>query len=281
MGMYLMRQIGTRGVYGNAILPDFMVFLNYKELPWTWYGFDNAAYAIFMALAVPGLLALVFGWLAFRSRVSGVYLSIITQALTYALLLAFFRNDMGFGGNNGMTDFKDMFGIPLQADSTRSGLLLATAVFLSLQLLIARYVVTSRFGKVLIAVRDTEARTRFLGYRPENYKLFVFVLSAVMAGIGGALYVPQVGIINPGEFSPANSIEAVIWVAVGGRGTLVGAILGAVMVNLGKTFFTGVLPELWLFALGAMFILVTLLIPNGVLGVFKRRAKAPAPEAAP
>jgi urea transport system permease protein len=270
MGMYLMRQIGTRGVYGNAILPDFMVFLNYKELPWYWYGFDNPVFAIAMALIVPALVALVFGYLAFRSRVSGVYLSIITQALTYAMLLAFFRNDMGFGGNNGMTDFKDMFGLPLQADATRAGLLVATAVMLCACLLVARYVVTSRFGKVLIAVRDTEARTRFLGYRPESYKLFVFVLSAIMAGIGGVLYVPQVGIINPGEFAPAGSIEAVIWVAVGGRGTLVGAILGAVLVNAGKTFFTGAFPEVWLFALGFLFILVTLLLPKGVLGLLQR-----------
>jgi urea transport system permease protein len=281
MGMYLMRQIGTRGTYGNAILPDFMVFLNWKQLPWYWFGSDHALFAVVMALLVPGLLALVFGWLAFRSRVSGVYLSIITQALTYALLLAFFRNDMGFGGNNGLTDFKEMFGFPLQAQSTRAGLLVATASLLCLQLLIARKVVTSRFGKVLIAVRDTESRTRFLGYRPERYKLFVFVLSAVMAGAGGALYVPQVGIINPSEFSPANSIEAVIWVAVGGRGTLVGAILGAVLVNAGKTFFTGVLPAVWLFALGAMFILVTLLLPRGILGALQSRRTKRAPIVAP
>ncbi len=284
MGMYLMRQIGPRGVYGNAILPDFMVFLNYKALPWYWLGFDNAIYAMLMAVVVPGVIALVFGWLAFRSRVSGVYLSIITQALTYALLLAFFRNDMGLGGNNGLTDFKDMFGLPLQADATRCGLLVASAVILCLQLLMTRYLVTSRFGKVLIAVRDTESRTRFLGYRPEHYKLFVFVLSAIMAGIGGALYVPQVGIINPGEFSPANSIEAVIWVAVGGRGTLAGAVLGAILVNVGKTFFTAALPELWLFALGALFILVTLLLPGGILGLLSRGRKAkpitPAPEPA-
>ncbi len=281
MGMHLMRQIGTRGVYGNAVLPDFMVFLNWKELPWYWHGFDNPFFAIVMALAVPGLLAFVFGWFAFRSRVSGVYLSIITQALTYALLLAFFRNDMGFGGNNGLTDFKDMFGYPLQSDAVRRALLVASALFLAVALLVARYLVTSRFGKVLIAVRDTESRTRFLGYRPERYKLFVFVVSAVMAGIGGALYVPQVGIINPGEFAPANSIEAVIWVAVGGRGTLVGAILGAVLVNAGKTFFTGALPELWLFALGALFIVVTLLLPKGILGLFARRGPRPLPAPAP
>jgi urea transport system permease protein len=276
MGMYLMRQIGTRGVYGNPNLPDFMVFLGWKELPWYWVGFDWFGFAMLMAVLVPGLLALGFGWLAFRSRVTGVYLSIITQALTYALLLAFFRNDMGFGGNNGMTDFKDILGFSVQADSTRSALLVISAIFLCAQFLVARFVVDSRFGKVLIAVRDTESRTRFLGYRPESYKLVVWVLSAVMAGIGGALYVPQVGIINPSEFAPANSIEAVIWVAVGGRGTLTGAILGAVIVNFGKTWFTGVLPNYWLYALGGLFIFVTLFLPKGVMGLFAGRAKKPA-----
>ena len=275
MGMYLMRQIGTRGVYGNPNLPDFMVFLGWKELPWYWHGFDWFGFAMLMAVLVPGLLAMGFGWLAFRSRVTGVYLSIITQALTYALLLAFFRNDMGFGGNNGMTDFKDILGFSVQADSTRSALLVVSAIFLCAQFLVARFVVASRFGKVLIAVRDTESRTRFLGYRPESYKLAVWVLSAVMAGIGGALYVPQVGIINPGEFAPANSIEAVIWVAVGGRGTLTGAILGAVVVNFGKTWFTGVLPNYWLYALGGLFIFVTLFLPKGIMGLFVARAKKP------
>jgi urea transport system permease protein len=234
-----------------------------------------------MVVLVPGILALVFGWLAFRSRVTGVYLSIITQALTYALLLAFFRNDMGFGGNNGMTDFKTIVGFDVQAETTRCALLVITAAFLCVQFLVARYIVGSRFGKVLIAVRDAEARTRFLGYRPESYKLVVWVLSAVMAGIGGALYVPQVGIINPSEFSPANSIEAVIWVAVGGRGTLCGAILGAVLVNLGKTYFTGALPELWLFALGALFIFVTLFLPRGVMGLVVRRRPTDLPEPTP
>src|SRR5271166_2076745 len=231
MGMYLMRQIGARGVYANPILPDFMVFLNWKYLPWYWHGFEFLPFALVMAMLVPGVLAFVFGFLAFRSRVTGVYLSIITQALTFALMLAFFRNDMGFGGNNGLTDFKDILGFNVQADATRCFLLVLSAVVLSLMFLLSRYVVTCRFGKVLIAVRDAESRTRFLGYRPERYKLLVFVLSAVMAGIGGALYVPQVGIINPSEFAPANSIEAVIWVAVGGRGTLVGAALGAFTVN--------------------------------------------------
>jgi urea transport system permease protein len=279
MGMYLMRQIGTRGVYGNPNLPDFMVFLGWKQLPWYWYGFDWFGFAILMAILVPAVLAGIFGWLAFRSRVTGVYLSIITQALTYALLLAFFRNDMGFGGNNGLTDFKDILGFNVQSDLTRSALLVLSALLLCAQFLLARFVVDSRFGKILIAVRDTESRTRFLGYRPESYKLVVWVLSAIMAGIGGALYVPQVGIINPSEFAPGNSIEAVIWVAVGGRGTLVGPIIGAILVNFGKTWFTGALPEIWLYALGAMFIFVTLFLPRGVMGLFRARGpKEPEPE---
>ncbi|HVC62580.1 MAG TPA: urea ABC transporter permease subunit UrtC [Acetobacteraceae bacterium] len=281
MGMYLMRQIGARGVYGNPVLPDFMVFLGWNHLPWYWYGFDWFGFAMLMVVLVPGVLALVFGYLAFRSRVTGVYLSIMTQALTYALLLAFFRNDMGFGGNNGLTDFKDILGFPVQAETTRCGLMLLSALFVCAQYLLARFVVTSRFGKVLIAVRDTESRTRFLGYRPESYKLAVFVLSAMMAGIGGALYVPQIGIINPSEFAPSNSIEAVIWVAIGGRGTLAGAILGAVLVNLGKTWLTSALPEIWLFALGALFIFVTLFLPRGLMGVFAPRVRVvpEAPEA--
>jgi urea transport system permease protein len=279
IGMNLMRAIGARGVYANANLPDFMVFLNWKTLPWYWYGFDNLGFALLMAMAVPAVLALVFGYLAFRSRVSGVYLSIITQALTYALLLAFFRNDMGFGGNNGLTDFKDIAGIPLTANGTRAGLLVLTSVVLCLLFLLARAIVGSRFGRVLIAVRDAESRTRFLGYRPEHYKLAVFVLSAIMAGIGGALYVPQVGIINPSEFAPANSIEAVIWVAVGGRGTLSGAILGAVLVNLAKTYFTGALPDVWLYALGGLFVAVTLFLPRGILGALLWRTERVAPAA--
>src|SRR4051812_34632798 len=269
MGMYLMRQIGTRGVYGNPVLPDFMVFLNYKELPWYWYGFDMFWFAAAMVLIAPGILAYVFGWLTFRSRVSGVYLSIITQAMTYALLLAFFRNDFGFGGNNGLTDFKDILGFNIQSDGTRAALFALSCLSLVLAFLMCRAIVTSKLGKVLIAVRDAESRTRFLGYRVESYKLFVFTLSACMAGVAGALYVPQVGIINPSEFAPGNSIEAVIWVAVGGRGTLVGAALGAVVVNYAKTFFTsGMLAPYWLFMLGAMFILVTLLLPKGIVGTF-------------
>ena len=281
MGMYLMRQIGTRGVYANPILPDFMVFLNWKELPMTWWGFNSFSYAMMMVLLVPGILAFCFGWFAFRSRVTGVYLSIITQAMTYALLLAFFRNDMGFGGNNGLTDFKDILGFNVQADGTRAALFSISAIALGVGYLIARAVVISKFGKVLIAIRDAESRTRFIGYRVETYKVLVFTLSAMMAGVAGALYVPQVGIINPSEFSPANSIEAVIWVAVGGRGTLVGAALGAVLVNFAKTWFTGALPELWLFALGLLFILVTIFLPKGILGtagelLTRLRGKPPA-----
>jgi urea transport system permease protein len=279
MGMYLMRQIGSRGVYGHPVLPDFMVFLNWKELPWYWYGFDQFWFAALMVVLVPGLLAFAFGWFAFRSRVTGVYLSIITQAMTFALLLAFFRNDMGFGGNNGLTDFKDILGLDVQADTTRVGLFAASAIAVAGAFIGARMIVTSKLGKILVAVRDAESRTRFLGYRVEHYKLFVWTLSAVIAGIAGALYVPQVGIINPSEFSPANSIEAVIWVAVGGRGTLIGAVLGGVLVNGAKTVFTGILPEVWLFALGALFIAVTLFLPKGILGVIdkliqKRRERA-------
>jgi urea transport system permease protein len=275
MGMYLMRQIGTRGVYADPVLPDFMVFLNYKELPYTWWGFNHFPYAMLMVVLVPGVLAFAFGWLAFRSRVTGVYLSIITQAMTYALLLAFFRNDMGFGGNNGLTDFKDILGFNVQSDATRATLFAITAIILAATLLIAQLIVTSKFGKVLIAIRDAESRTRFIGYRVENYKVAVFTLSAVLAGIAGALYVPQVGIINPSEFAPTNSIEAVIWVAIGGRGTLVGAALGAVIVNWGKTYFTGALPEYWLFALGLLFILVTLFLPQGIVGLISRRRTIP------
>src|SRR6202165_3697809 len=269
MGMYLMRQIGTRGVYADPILPDFMVFLNWPELPVYWYGFQHFAYTALMVVLVPGLLAFVFGWFAFRSRVTGVYLSIITQALTFALMLGFFRNNFGFGGNNGLTDFKDILGFNVQSDATRAALFAASVVALGIGFYLCRVIVRSKFGKVLIAIRDAEARTRFLGYRVESYKLLVFTFSACMAGVAGALYVPQVGIINPSEFAPANSIEAVIWVAVGGRGTLVGAALGAIVVNYAKTFFTsGPLAPYWLFMLGAMFILVTLLLPKGIVGTF-------------
>lgn len=284
MGMYLMRQIGSRGVYGNPILPDFMVFLNYKELPWFWHGFDHFWFAAVMIVLVPSVLAFALGWFAFRSRVTGVYLSIITQAMTFALMLAFFRNDMGLGGNNGLTDFKDILGFSIQASETRAALFFASAVALAIGLIISAAVVGSRFGKALTAVRDAESRMRFLGYRVEGFKLFVFVLSAAMAGVAGALYVPQVGIINPSEFAPGNSIEAVLWVAVGGRGTLIGPIIGAILVNFGKTWLTGALPEVWLFALGALFIVVTLLLPKGIVGLWSqmksrsqaRKARVPA-----
>ena len=272
MGMYLMRQIGDRGVYGNPELPDFMVFLNYTELPWFWQGFDMFWFAAIMIVLVPGLLAFVFGWLAFRSRVTGVYLSIITQALTYALMLAFFRNEMGFGGNNGLTDFKDLLGFDLHADSTRIALFIASALALAFGYLASRAIVKSKLGRVAVAIRDAEDRTRFIGYRVEHVKLAVFTFSAALAGIAGALYVPQVGIINPGEFSPLNSIELVIWVAVGGRGTLYGAVAGAVLVNYAKTYFTGAFPEVWLFALGALFVLSTLYLPKGLVGIINRRS---------
>jgi urea transport system permease protein len=270
MGMYLMRQIGPRGSYGDPILPDLMVFLNYKSLPWFWHGFDMFWFAALMVVVVPGLLAFVFGWFAFRSRVNGVYLSIITQAMTYALLLAFFRNDMGFGGNNGLTDFKDILGYNIQADGTRAALFAATAIILALVLLLASGIVRSKYGKVLIGVRDAESRVRFLGFRVEHMKLFTFVVSAMIAGIAGALYVPQVGIINPGEFAPANSIEVVIWTAVGGRSTLIGPIIGAILVNGGKTIFTGLFPEFWLFALGGLFVASTLFLPKGIVGTIQQ-----------
>jgi urea transport system permease protein len=267
MGMYLMRQIGTRGVYADPVRPDFMVFLNWPELPVYWYGFNHFAYAALMIVLVPGLLAFVFGWFAFRSRVTGVYLSIITQAMTFALMLGFFRNNFGFGGNNGLTDFKDILGFNVQAQGTRAALFAISCAALALGFVICRAVVTSKLGKVLVAIRDAESRARFLGYRVESYKLFVFTLSACMAGVAGALYVPQVGIINPSEFAPGNSIEAVIWVAVGGRGTLTGAVLGAILVNYAKTTFTsGFLAPYWLFALGSLFVLVTLFMPRGIVG---------------
>jgi urea transport system permease protein len=282
MGMYLMRQIGARGQYGNAELPDFMVFLNWDHLPWYWLGFDHFWFTLIMIIAIPGLLAFIFGWLAFRSRVTGVYFSIITQALTYALMLAFFRNEMGFGGNNGLTDFKDILSFPITADSTRIVLFLTSALVLIIAYLACRFIVTSRMGRVVISIRDAESRTRFCGYKVESYKLWIFVFSSMLAGIAGGLYVPQVGIINPGEFSPLNSIELVVWVATGGRGTLFGAIVGAFSVNYGKTIFTSFSPESWLFVLGALFILVTLVLPKGLVGLFSRAKKSkPVPELLP
>ena len=269
MGMYLMRQIGDRGVYGNPELPDFMVFLDWQELPWFWHGFDMFWFAMIMVGLIPGLLAFIFGYFAFKSRVSGVYLSIMTQAMVYALMLLFFRNELGFGGNNGLTDFKDILGFSLQENNTKVALFVLSAVFLALGYLVARYITHSNLGKIIVATRDSEHRLRFLGYKVENYKLFVFVVSAVLAGVAGALYVPQVGIINPSEFSPLNSIEILIWVAIGGRYTLYGAAIGAIAVNYSKTFFTSAFPEIWLFILGLLFVLVTIYLPKGIVGLIK------------
>ena len=279
IGMYLMREIGPRGVYGDPILPDFMVFLNWKTLPWFWHGFNHFSFALLMVLLVPGALALAFGWFAFRSRVTGVYFSIITQALTYALMLAFFRNDMGFGGNNGFTDFKDILGFDLGSERVHLVLVLITAFALGVSYIVCRMIVASRAGRVIQAIRDAESRVRFLGYRVESYKLWVFVFSAVLAGIAGALYVPQIGIVNPSEFAPINSIEIVIWVAVGGRGTLYGAAAGAVLVNYAQTYFTTALPGVWYYALGGLFVLVTLFLPRGIIGLVSRGGRKRKPAA--
>lgn len=275
MGMYLMRQIGTRGVYGNPDLPDFMIFLNWDKLPWYWHGFEHFGFAMLMVVLAPAALAFVFGFLAFRSRITGVYFSIITQAMTYALMLAMFRNDMGFGGNNGLTDYKDILGFDINTPQAKSVLLSMTVLFLVLAFIACRFIVTSRLGRILLAVRGAESRVRFLGHSVTGAKLFGFVASAIIAGIAGALYVPQVGIINPSEFSPGNSIEIAIWVAVGGRGTLFGPIVGALAVNLAKSVFTTIAPEIWLFFLGGLFIAATLFLPNGLLGLAAklRRAK--------
>lgn len=274
MGMYLMRQIGDRGVYGDPLLPDFMVFLNWSDLPWFWLGFDQFWFAMLIVCLVPGVLAFVFGWLAFRSRVTGVYLSIMTQALTYALMLAFFRNEMGFGGNNGLTDFKDILGFSIRSDATRIGLFLASAIALAFGYLSCRAITQSKLGRVAVAVRDAENRLLFMGYRVDKVKLWIFTFSAVLAGIAGALYVPQVGIINPSEFSPLFSIEIVIWVAIGGRATLYGAVVGAILVNFAKTYFTGALPEIWLYALGGLFVVATLYLPKGIVGILNRKQEA-------
>ncbi|HKB77523.1 MAG TPA: urea ABC transporter permease subunit UrtC [Myxococcales bacterium] len=269
MGMYLMRSIGREGVY-QSDLPDFMVFLDWKELPWYWAGSQRFAQAALFVVLAPGLLALVFGWFAFRSRIRGVYFSIITQALTFAFMLLFFRNNTGFGGNNGFTDFKRILGFPLASPRTKVALYALSATALLGALALCRSLVLSKFGRVLTAIRDEESRLRFCGYDPVGYKLFVWTLSAVMCGIAGALYVPQVGIINPSEMSPANSVEIAIWVAVGGRGSLVGPVLGAALVNGAKSWLTVSFPDLWLYVLGLMFILVTRYMPRGVLGLIVR-----------
>ncbi len=271
MGMYLMRQIGSRGVYGNPELPDFMVFLNWQELPWFWTGSEHFVVAMSLVVLAPGLLAFLFGWFAFRSRVNGVYLSIITQAMTFALMLAFYRNEMGFGGNNGLTDFKDILGFSLQSDTTRVALFLASGAALLIAYLVCQKITRSRAGRVAEAIRDAESRTRFLGYNVDAYKLWFFTLSAMLAGIAGALYVPQAGIINPREMAPLGSIEIVVWVALGGRGTLYGPIIGALLVNYAKSWFTVTFPEFWIFALGALFVLSTLFLPKGITGLFQKR----------
>ncbi|MEK9776508.1 MAG: urea ABC transporter permease subunit UrtC [Quisquiliibacterium sp.] len=268
-GMYLMRQIGRDGSY-KSDLPDFMVFLDWKELPWYWSGSDSFVWAIFLVVAVPALLAFVFGYFAFRSRIKGVYFSIITQALTFAAMLLMFRNETGFGGNNGFTDFKRILGHSITSPQMRVILFGLSAALLLLTLLLGRYLVRSKFGRVLAAIRDAESRVMFLGYDPLWYKLGIWTLSAVLCGLAGALYVPQVGIINPSEMSPANSIEIAIWVAVGGRATLIGPVIGAAIVNLSKSFFTQTFPEYWLFFLGAMFVAVTLWLPDGLVGVWRR-----------
>ena len=269
MGMYLMRSIGHDGVY-QSDLPDFMVFLDWKAYPWYWSFTNHFWYCAMLVVLVPGLLAFVFGYFAFRSRIKGVYFSIITQALTYAFMLLFFRNDTGFGGNNGFTDFKRILGFSVTAAQTRMALFVVTGASLLGFLILGRWIVTSKLGRVLTAIRDAETRVMFSGYNPLYFKLFIWTLSAVICGIAGALYVPQVGIINPSEMSPANSIEIAIWVAVGGRGTLAGAIVGAGVVNGAKSFFTQAFPEYWLYVLGLAFILVTLFMPHGLVGILRK-----------
>ena len=268
----------SRGTYGNAGLPDFMVFLGWEQLPWFWYGSEYFIWALLMMLLIPGLLAFVVGWLCFRSRVSGVYLSIITQAVTYALMLAFYRNEMGFGGNNGLTDFKDILGFSLTADTTRVSLFVISGLAVLAVYSLLRSIMNSRLGKLTVAVRDAEMRVRFVGFRVEHIKLAIFVLSAMIAGVAGALYVPQVGIINPNEFAPLASIEIIIWVALGGRATLYGAIIGAFVVNYAKTWLTAAFPDAWLFFLGALFVLVTIFLKDGLAGLIKKKNTTPPPE---
>ena len=269
MGMYLMRQIGLDGNY-KSNLPDFMVFLDWKELPWHWALSDRFAATLFMVVAVPGLVAFVFGYFAFRSRIKGVYFSIITQALTFAAMLLFFRNETGFGGNNGFTDFKRILSIPIATPSTRMTLFVMTGVTLLACFLLARWLINSKFGRVLQAVRDAETRVMFSGYNPMGYKLTIWTISAMMCGVAGALYVPQIGIINPSEMSPANSIEIAIWAAVGGRASLIGPIVGAFIVNGAKSWLTVAYPEYWLYFLGALFVGVTLFLPHGIVGLVKK-----------
>jgi urea transport system permease protein len=270
MGMYLMRQIGSDGQY-RMPMPDFMVFLNWKAFPWHWALSDSFVAQMLLVLLVPGLLAFVFGYFAFRSRIKGVYFSIITQALTFAAMLLFFRNETGFGGNNGFTDFKRLLGIPITAH-VRVVLCVLTGLTLIALFVMARAIVHSKYGRVLQAIRDAETRVMFTGYDPVAYKLSIWTLSAVMCAVAGALYVPQVGIINPGEMSPAAGIEMAIWAAVGGRATLIGPIVGAFFVNGAKSWFTVAFPEFWLYFLGALFIAVTLFLPQGLIGLVRKKA---------
>ena len=272
MGMYLMRQIGRDGSY-KSDLPDFMVFLDWKELPWHWALSDSFVATLFLVVALPGLVAFVFGWFAFRSRIQGVYFSIITQALTYAAMLLFFRNETGFGGNNGFTDFKRLLGLPIATPEMRMTLFVLTGMTLLGCLLLGRWLVRSKFGRVLQAIRDAERRTMFCGYDPLPYKLTIWVVSAMMCGVAGALYVPQVGIINPSEMSTGASIEMAVWAAVGGRATLIGPVVGAFLVNGAKSWLTVAAPEYWLYFLGGLFIVVTLFMPQGVVGVIRRMFK--------
>ncbi|MBK1615293.1 urea ABC transporter permease subunit UrtC [Rubrivivax gelatinosus] len=276
MGMYLMRQIGRDGQY-RLDMPDFMVFLNWKTFPWHWAASDSFLFQMALVVLVPGLLALVFGYFAFRSRIKGVYFSIITQALTFAAMLLFFRNETGFGGNNGFTDFKRILGLPIATPGMRVALCVISGLVLIAFFVLARAIVASKYGRVLQAIRDAETRVMFTGYNPLAYKLSIWTLSAVMCSVAGALYVPQVGIINPGEMSPAASIEIAIWTAVGGRATLVGPIVGAFFVNGAKSWFTVAFPEFWLFFLGALFIAVTLFLPDGLVGLLRRKKKEARP----
>jgi len=269
MGMYLMRSVGKEGVY-KSDLPDFMVFLDWKELPWYWYGFDSFIFTLLVILILPALFAFTFGYFAFKSRIKGVYFAIITQAMTFALMLLFFRNETGFGGNNGLTDFKRILGYSLQEPSTKMSLYIITTIVLFLSYILSRYVVQSKLGRVLTAIRDAESRVMFSGYNTVHYKLFIWTMSAFLCGIAGALYVPQVGIINPSEMQPSNSIEMAIWVAVGGRGTLSGALVGAGLVNVAKSWFTVAAPDYWLYFLGTLFIVVTLYFPKGFTGMLAR-----------
>ncbi len=273
MGMYLMRSIGTEGMYRSE-LPDFMVFLDWKELPWYWRGFDRFGFALLMSLVVPGVVAYVFGFFAFRSRITGVYLAVITQALTYAAMLLFFRNATGFGGNNGLTDFKRILGYSLRDPETRAVLCAASGAGLAASYAVCRLVVASRAGRILMAIRDAEEKVRFCGYDPVRYKLFAWTLSAVLCGLAGALYVPQIGIVNPSEMQPSNSVEIPIWVAVGGRGTLAGAVLGALLINGAKSWLTVAFPTAWLYVLGSLFVFVTLALPGGLLQAFSGLRRA-------